>query len=72
MKYLVLLLIVLGGIWWIRQQRKPHPNAQKESVTQAQVMVPCSECGTHVPANDAVRGAQGMYCSKAHRDSHEG
>jgi uncharacterized protein len=70
MKYLVLLLIVLGGIWWIRQQRKPD-----QATTQKpgpQVMVPCAHCGTHVPEGDAVRGGKGMYCSARHRDRHEG
>jgi uncharacterized protein len=70
MKYLILLLIVVAGIWWIRQQRKPaQPSTKKSS---PQVMVPCAHCGTHVPENDAVRGSRGMYCSAAHRDSHEG
>jgi uncharacterized protein len=31
MKYLVLLLIVLAGIWWIRQQRKPNQPSTKPS-----------------------------------------
>jgi uncharacterized protein len=70
MKYLVLLLIVLGGIWWIRQQRKPDQTSHKPSGPQ--VMVPCAHCGTHVPKDDAIRGARGLYCSVAHRDSHEG
>jgi len=70
MKYLVLLLIVLAGIWWIRQQRKPdRPSSQKSG---PQVMVPCAHCGTHVPEDDAIRGSRGLYCSAAHRDSHEG
>jgi len=36
------------------------------------VMVPCAHCGTHVPENDAIRGAHGTYCSATHRDAHEG
>ena len=70
MKYLVLLLIVVGGIWWIRQQRRPHTHTNKPS--DPQVMVPCAHCGTHTPESDAVRGTQGTYCSAAHRDAHEG
>ncbi len=70
MKYLVLLLIVLGGIWWIRQQRKPDQPSTKKSGPQT--MVPCAHCGTHVPEDDAIRGARGLYCSAVHRDSHEG
>jgi len=70
MKYLELLLIVLAGIWWIRQQRKPDLPSTKPSGTQ--VMVPCAHCGTHVPEDDAIRGSHGLYCSVAHRDSYEG
>lgn len=69
MKYLVLLLIVVGGIWWIRQQCRPH---QAPPQAGPQVMVPCAHCGTHVPQSDAIHGARGMYCSATHRDSHEG
>jgi hypothetical protein len=63
MKYLVLLLIVVGGIWWIRQQRYPkHPTSHTK--TAPQVMMPCTHCGTHVPENDAVRGTQGVSTVK--------
>ncbi|MEY4490966.1 MAG: hypothetical protein RLY41_772 [Pseudomonadota bacterium] len=70
MKYLILLLIVLGGIWWMRQQRRPNAPTKPRAGTQA--MVPCTHCGTHVPEADAVPGKQGLYCSDAHRHSHEG
>jgi uncharacterized protein len=69
MKYLVLLLIVLGAIWWLRQQRKPDQAPSKKNGPQA--MLPCAHCGTHVPEDDAIRGSRGLYCSVAHRDSHE-
>ena len=69
MKYLAWLLILMVVIWWFRQKRQSHSTEHKES--GAQVMVPCSECGAHVPASDAIRGAKGVYCSKAHRQSHE-
>jgi uncharacterized protein len=70
MKYLVLLLIFFVAIWWFRQQRKPQSPSTKN--TDTQVMVPCLHCGTHVPEVDAIQGTQGVYCSLAHRDTHEG
>ena len=70
MKYLVILLIVLVGIWWIRKQRKPSQPAPPPSDTQT--MLPCAHCGTHVPESDALRGKHGLYCSESHRDTHEG
>lgn len=71
MKYLVLLLIVIAGIWWIRQQRQPHRTASRKS-NDPQTMVACTHCGVHVPEADVVHGQQGAYCSEAHRQRHEG
>jgi uncharacterized protein len=74
MKYLLLLLIVLAGIWWIRQQRKPHQDmhAQHKASTGPQTMLPCAHCGTHVPERDAIAGRHGVYCSEPHRQRQEG
>lgn len=74
MKYIVLILIVFAGIWWIRQQRRPHRDSTQgtPSSPQTVVMISCMHCGTHVPENDAVRGKEGLYCNESHRQSHEG
>ena len=76
MKYLVLLLIVVAGIWWIRQQRKPDHRTKGDSQNNppsgTQTMVPCAHCGTHVPEGDAIHGRQGVYCSEPHRQRQEG
>jgi uncharacterized protein len=74
MKYLVLLLIVFAGIWWIRQQRQPRDDAhiKPKADTAPQTMLPCAHCGTHVPERDAVQGQQGVYCSEQHRQHKEG
>jgi uncharacterized protein len=71
MKYLVLLLIVLAGIWWLRLQRKPKTKPPAAKPTGPQAMLACVHCGTHVPESEATPGAKGPYCSPAHRDSHE-
>jgi uncharacterized protein len=74
MKYLVLLLIVFAGIWWIRQKRQPHRDSTQKNASKNQpiVMLPCAHCGTHVPETEALRGKEGVYCSESHRRSHEG
>jgi uncharacterized protein len=80
MKYLIWLVIVVAGIWWIRQQRKTpgnqaHPNpeaAEPGADSGPQVMTPCVHCGAHLPKSEAVQGAQGEYCSEAHRLRQEG
>jgi uncharacterized protein len=76
MKYLIWLLIVLAGIWWIRKQRQPQePNNKNHPTpnnTQPTAMLPCVHCGVLCPENDTVTGKLGRYCSDAHRQSHEG
>jgi uncharacterized protein len=72
MKYLILLVVVLGGIWWIRQQRPQRTDSQRSRQSSgAQTMVTCSQCGVHLPESDALRGLQGVYCSEAHRQQVE-
>lgn len=67
MKYLVLLLVVLGGIWWLRQPRPERPSKSTDPRPGPQVMVACTQCGVHLPEYDAVQGRLGFYCSEAHR-----
>lgn len=80
MKYLIWLILLLAGIWWIRQQRQGHsgdPVDQAAKTTPKshggpQVMVPCAHCGVHIPEADAVQGKHGTYCTEAHRERQEG
>jgi len=71
MKYLILLVMVLAGIWWIRKQRPHHKSAQQSKPSGPQAMVTCAHCGAHVPSDDAVAGQQAVYCSEAHRQLRE-
>ena len=74
MKYLLLLVIVFAGIWWIRQSRQPRDNTQNTPTadTAPQTMLPCAHCGTHVPESDVIKGQLGIYCSEQHRQYKEG
>ncbi len=80
MKYLIWLVIVFAVIWWIRQQRQMPSDATSNKTSKepshmdesAHVMVPCVHCGAHMPHADALQGQQGLYCSEAHRQRHEG
>ncbi|MBL8275726.1 MAG: hypothetical protein JNL93_03435 [Pelomonas sp.] len=74
MKYLVLLLI-LGALFFVLGARRARPR-EPEARTPApppevQAMVSCAECGTHLPANEALPGKGGVFCSSAHRASFE-
>lgn len=83
MKYLLVLGVVLFGIWLWRHNRaaearersetrraaaQPAPRATPPAPTD---MVACAHCGLHLPLTDAVPGAQGRYCTDAHRRTHE-
>ena len=70
MKFLVILLVVLIGVWLWRSNRhaetknKPPPPA---TAPEPLDMVRCSLCSVHLPVVDAVQGEKGVYCSAEHR-----
>lgn len=70
MKYLLLFLVVFFIAWrWKTTRTALERKAQQKQAAApaALAMVRCQQCGVHVPANDALTGAQGSYCSAAHR-----
>jgi uncharacterized protein len=76
MKWLLVLVVVLGGLMWLKRQRAsspppkpsvpPRTPAAPAAVADPALMVACLHCGTHVPASDAIEGPNGSYCSAAH------
>jgi uncharacterized protein len=80
MKYLVVLLVVLVGVWAWRNNRRIEQADKAASRPAArppepalQDMVRCAVCGVHLPQADAVSGRHGgVYCSTAHRQQAEG
>lgn len=74
MKYLILLLAILGAVWWLRRPRRMSSAKTEKSHASdgPQEMTRCLDCGLHLPRHDAVAGTQGMYCSEAHRLRREG
>jgi uncharacterized protein len=75
-KLLLLLAVVFGAIWWLRQsgrQRRPpttKPQSPSAPVTPVPppAMLACAHCGLHLPQPDALFDAGGHpYCSAAHR-----
>lgn len=75
MKYLIVLVVVLVGIWFWRNNRRAElrkpprqpPAPPVAGPKQATEVVACAVCALHLPRPDAVPGRQGMYCSEAHR-----
>lgn len=73
MKYLVLFGIIFAVIWWLKLSRQStSATSSKSPSQQAQNMVACMQCGVHLPENEAVTTAAGIYCSESHRNMKEG
>jgi uncharacterized protein len=79
MKYAVVILVVLLGVWLWRKNRaddrkemaaKPK-RKDAAPVGTPQIMVSCAVCGVHLPQSDAVLGKIKHYCSLAHRQQRE-
>ena len=69
MKFALLLVVVLFGIWLWRTNRESDPKLkrqQPQAAPQPLEMVRCTLCSVHVPSVDAVKGKKGMYCTADH------
>jgi uncharacterized protein len=71
MKYLLVFLVIFLVAWrWRTARTADQIDNQRKRTAKAAVpstMVPCAQCGVHLPATEAVRGQLGMYCSTGHR-----
>jgi uncharacterized protein len=70
MKYVLIFALVFLVAWRWRSARTGEQlkKAQKKAAAQAAPMdmLACSQCGLHIPAQDAFAGTRGSYCSAAH------
>lgn len=71
MKWLLVLLALAAGVWlWRsgREDRGGRANRHGAATPKPTApMVPCRHCGVHIPREEALPGASGLYCSAAHR-----
>ena len=80
MKYLLVLLVVLVGVWVWRSNRiainkDKQENAEREAERQnaKKTMVACAHCGIHLPQIEALAApsadlrSQLWFCSTEHR-----
>lgn len=73
MKYLLLILFVAGlfVVLGMKRARPREPEVRAKPPTPPQAMQRCAECGMHLPADEALPGQGGVFCSAAHRASFE-
>ena len=73
MKYLILLLVLMGLAWWAfgRRDKQDRPPPSKKNTDPGggpQQMLACAHCGLHLPRDEAVADVAGrMFCNEAHR-----
>lgn len=69
MKYVLVLLVVVVGLWLLlKRVRGPVAgNKPTQGAVAPQAMVECAHCGLHLPAGDAVLEGPHVYCSDGHR-----
>lgn len=74
MKYLVLLLVVVVGLYLLRGRSTARRTDDGKTAAPRQPpetpapMLKCAHCGVHVPRDDSVLDAAGRaFCSDAHR-----
>jgi uncharacterized protein len=75
MKFLLVFAVLFIAIYiWRRNRRdeelqakQQQPVRKQAAVGPPQDMARCAHCGLHLPAGDAVRAADGVYCSVAHQ-----
>jgi uncharacterized protein len=80
-KYVVVILALLLGVWLWRKNRAdaqeekqrpvPQPAQRPSAPVTPQIMRSCVVCGVHLPQSDTLIGKKGHYCSDAHRQQNE-
>lgn len=74
MKFFLVLVVVLFGVWLWRSNRTARPELRRQQPRGPQKpleMASCALCSVHVALPDAVQGKNGLYCCLDHRQRAE-
>lgn len=64
---MVLLLAVVIFLLWRGWRVFTVPKAPTQLPGAPTTMLACRFCGIHVPANEAIRSTEGVFCCQQHR-----
>ena len=68
MRYLLIFAVIALLAWRWRASRPERKSASAPKQNgQPMAMIPCHQCGVHLPVQDAVEGKLGSYCCQDHR-----
>jgi uncharacterized protein len=63
----LVIIVAIVVIYFVVRALLRRRRLQRPARTVTADMVRCRRCGVHLPQRDAVRGADGWYCSNEHR-----
>ena len=67
MKVLLVLVVILGAVLLWRHRQPPNtPKMPPKTPVEPLDMVRCTQCGMHLPDNEAIQGRNGTYCCQEH------
>lgn len=71
---ILLVLAVVFAVWWLLRRNAREstevPPPQADPALPRDI-VACTQCGLHLPAEDALPGRGGVFCDPAHRAAYE-
>jgi len=75
LKFLFLILL-LGLVFFLLGVKHSRPAQPKKAAPEPRPPLPkdmstCAQCGLHLPADEALPGRGGVFCSAAHRSAYE-
>lgn len=70
---LLLLFLIVWFLFWIIKKQFADNSAEKPklSTREAEDMIACDYCGTHVPGSLVVKSEGKKYCCKEHAELDE-
>jgi uncharacterized protein len=74
-KYLLVLLVVVGVLWLMSVQRRMSRDDDRDDAAppvppEPRAVVPivaCARCGMHLPEPEALRDGEHAYCGRTHQ-----
>lgn len=70
-KFLLLLILFAVLFYKLTGRRDAKPSTQAPAPMPPKTIVACAQCGLHLPADEALPGRGGSFCSAAHRTEFE-
>lgn len=72
----IVIILLLGYLAWqlikatlARTRRLRSPAGEREA-QQSETMLPCAQCGVHVPASQALQHRNLAFCCQAHQQDY--